>query len=335
MRKLANIATIVAIAGLATSSVTWTKARAQESTSPLRVGSGDAQIHVLPTPSGAKALAPSPFSDAGPLVYHGGPIMPQITTYAIFWMPPTLQTGAATGMSSAYRPLLKQFLIDYPGHGIDNNNTQYNQTGANPKYIHNAGHFGGAALDTSPYPASQCNDPATPGACLTDAQIRSEIRKVIALKGWPVGINKMFLLFTSSGEGSCFSSSSSVCAYTYFCAYHGRMGTNPATTIIFGNEPYGEPSVCQVPGAPSPNGDPAADDAATIASHEITEAMTDPLLNAWYSAQGNEIGDLCAYNYGTPIGWDGGNANQMWNGHYYLLQQEFDNYAGKCVQVGP
>lgn len=335
MMKLSNIAIIVAFAGLATSSVPWINADAQENPSPLTVGSGDARVHVWPTTGGAKALAASPFADTGPLAYNGGPIMPHIITYAIFWMPPTLQTGAATGMSSAYQPLLRQFLADYPGHGIDNNNTQYYQTGATPTYIHNAGHFGGAALDTSPYPASQCNDTATPGACLTDAQIRKEIRKIIALKGWPVGISKLFLLFTSSGEGSCLSGSSSLCAYTYYCAYHGYIGTDPATTIIFGNEPYGEPSVCQIPGEPSPNGDPAADDAASIASHETTEAMTDPLLNAWYSAQGNEIGDLCAYNYGTPIGWDGGHANEMWNGHYYLLQQEFDNHAGKCVQVGP
>lgn len=334
MRKLSNIVAGLAIAGLAISSVAWTNARAQENPSPLTVGSGDAQIHVFPTTGGVKGLAPSPFTDTGPLLYNGGPIMPHVTTYAIFWIPPTLQTGGATGMSAGYRPILKQFLNDYPGHGIDNNNTQYNQTGPT-KYIHNAGRFGGAAVDTSPYPASQCTDTATPGACLTDVQIRHEIKRIIALKGWPVGLNNMFLLFTSSGEGSCFDGSSTACAYTYYCAYHGHMGTNPSTAIIYGNQPYGDPTVCQAHGAPSPNGDPAADTETSIASHEMTEAITDPLLNAWYTAQGNEIGDLCAYDYGSSLGWDGGNANEMWNGNYYLLQQEFDNYAGGCVQVGP
>ncbi len=28
-------------------------------------------------------------------------------------------------------------------------------------------------------------------------------------------------------------------------------------------------------------------------------------------------------------------ANEMWNGDFYLLQQEFDNHVGGCVQVGP
>ena len=86
--------------------------------------------------------------------------------------------------------------------------------------------------------------------------------------------------------------------------------------------------------APSPNLDPVADAAATVASHELTEATTDPLGNAWFSSFGNEIGDLCAYKYGT-LTWDSTNANEMWNGNFYLLQQEYDNHVGDCVQVGP
>ena len=77
-------------------------------------------------------------------------------------------------------------------------------------------------------------------------------------------------------------------------------------------------------------------------SHEITEAQTDPLLDAWYTAgsSGFEIGDLCAYDYGHLQGWDGGKANQNWNGHFYELQAEFDNEAyatlgDGCSQVGP
>jgi hypothetical protein len=334
MRKLSTIVTIVAIAGLAISSMSWTNAQAQENPSPLTVGSGDARIHVLPTVGGAHALAPSAFADTGPLLYNGGPIMPHVTTYAIFWIPPRLQTGASTGVSANYRPLVKRFLNDYPGHGIDNNNTQYYQSAATTTFIRNAGHFGGAITDTSPYPTSLCSDPATPGACLTDGQIRSEVKKIVTLKGWPVGLTSMFLVFTANGEGSCTSASSSVCAYTYYCAYHGHIGTG-ASAIIYGNQPYADPSVCQIPGAPSPNNDPAADDEISIASHEMTEAITDPMLNAWYTAQFNEIGDLCAYNYGSSLGWDGGNANEMWNGNFYLVQQEFDNFAGGCVQVGP
>jgi hypothetical protein len=87
-------------------------------------------------------------------------------------------------------------------------------------------------------------------------------------------------------------------------------------------------------GQPSPNGVAAADAVTDVASHEITEAITDPFLNAWFDSSANEIGDLCAYNYGTNT-WDGGLANEQWNGNFYEVQQQFDNHAGGCVQLGP
>ena len=104
--------------------------------------------------------------------------------------------------------------------------------------------------------------------------------------------------------------------------------------------PFGEPSVCQISGTPSPNGDAAADTVMTATSHEMTEAITDPLLNAWFTAQGDEIGDLCNLMYGTNT-WDSNKANQLWNGNFYELQMEYSNHSnlaptsGGCVQVGP
>ena len=72
-----------------------------------------------------------------------------------------------------------------------------------------------------------------------------------------------------------------------------------------------------------------------LPSHEITEATTDPELNAWYdTANGEEIGDLCAWNFGTPT-WDGGLANQKWNAHFYDLQLEYNNHTASCVRLGP
>jgi hypothetical protein len=108
--------------------------------------------------------------------------------------------------------------------GIDNNNTQYYQIlGSTTTYIQNAAGviltngFAGSFVDNAPYPASGCSDTATPSNCITDAQIQAEIQRVMALMGWTSGPNKMFLLYTSSGEGSCLGSS---CAYTQYCAYH-------------------------------------------------------------------------------------------------------------------
>jgi hypothetical protein len=294
------------------------------------------KVHVFPTPNLNAAAA-----DTGPLVYNGGPVMQSgVTPYAIYWVPTKLQNGAVTSMSTHYKTVLKNVLGDYMAHGIDNNNTQYAQqinfTG--PKtYIQNKGASAVSYVDTNPFPASGCADTATPGNCITDGQLQTEIVKVMTLKGWTGGLNKIFFVFTSSGEGSCFDATNAQCAYTYYCGYHsyllgGALGTTP---IIYANLPYGNLVNCQVPGTPSPNSDAIADAAATVASHELTEAITDPELNAWYTARGNEIGDLCAYNYGVVYSWDGGMANQMWNGRFYMLQTEFDNNQLSCVQIGP
>jgi hypothetical protein len=336
MRKLLTVVVSFAVVGTVLGWLFQGRAGAQEEIqfSPLTLISGDSIAHIFPTVNEAGALG-VPGADSGPLLYHGGPIISSVTTYAIFWLPASgkLQNGASTSLSAHYQAVQDNMLADYPGHGIDNNNTEYYETsGTITTYIHNAGGLGGSDVDTDAYPASGCTDHDTPGNCITDAQIRAEIEKVMSVKGWTGGINKIFLLFTSSGEGSCFSSSSSSCAYTQYCAYHSYVsGTTP---IIYGNEPYGNTTFCQVGGTPSPNNDAAADTATTAASHEVSEAITDPELNAWYTGQGNEIGDLCAYIYGTNT-WDSGKANQMWNGHFYELQKEFDNHAGSCAQVGP
>ena len=77
-----------------------------------------------------------------------------------------------------------------------------------------------------------------------------------------------------------------------------------------------------------------ADAATTSASHEVTEIITDPFGTAWYTSQGNEIGDLCAYIYQNNT-YANGLANQFWSGFPFELQTEFDNQSGQCVQIGP
>jgi hypothetical protein len=307
-------------------------AAAQDSPLSVRDNQGHG-AHMFPTVNFAPALPP-----ATPLVYHGGPVMQaSLTTYAIFWVPAKLQNGGATTMTAHYQTVETNLLRDYPAHGIDNNNTQYYQTtptGAK-QFIQNKGGLGGVFVDTNPYPASGCSDSATPGNCITDAQLQTELLNVMGLNGWTGGLNKMFLVFTSSGEGSCFDSTSSSCAYAApsgYCAYHGFI--SGSTPIVYSNEPFGDTSVCQTGGTPSPNGDPQADTAATAASHEITEAVTDPELNAWFTTGGSEIGDLCAYLYGVNT-FDSAKANQWWNGHFYELQTEYSNHTLSCLRVGP
>lgn len=330
MTKLLKVVAGLVIMGL----LMYASAGAQDASSQTPRTDGQ-NVHMFPTVSQHFAAPPPP----QPLLYHtGGPVMQNgVTLFAIFWVPPTLQNGHSTSLTAHYEAIQKQMLGDYPGHGLDNNNTQYYQVIGTTKYIQNKG--GAAAtsyVDTNPYPASGCSDTVTPGNCITDAQLQTEIQRVMTLKGWTGGLGKMFFVYTGIGEGSCFTSSSSSCAYTAYCAYHGYYvsGTTP---VVYANMPYADPNYCYSSGTgqTSPNNDIPADAAANVSSHELTEAITDPELNAWFDSGGNEIGDICAWDFGLTYTWDGGLANEMWNGHFYTLQTEYDNNAAACVQVGP
>lgn len=305
--------------------------------SPFRVTGETGTVHIYPTPELSRQIKAQQGSNAlGVLTYQGGPIMTGENLYAIFWIPATLQNGSATGLSTKYQTVAKQFLADYPDHGIANNSTQYYSTTSGKKYFVGKGGLAGAYVDTNPYPASGCADSVTPGNCITDAQLQTEIANVMALKGWTGGLNKMFIVFTSTGEGSCFDNTSTSCAYTQYCAYHGYFGSTTSPTI-YANQPYADPNYCyaSLNGQKAPSGDIPSDANVNVTSHEITEANTDPELNAWWdTANGYEIGDLCAWIFGVN-GWDGALANQMWNGHFYDLQTEYDNHAAACVQLGP
>ena len=106
--------------------------------------------------------------------------------------------------------------------------------------------------------------------------------------------------------------------------------------MVYANEPYGDLNNCQVAGTAVAEQRPSCRCRRRLRpATKFTEAITDPELNSWFTAQGNEIGDLCAYDYGLFNNWDGGNANQMWNGRFYMLQTEYDNNQLGCVQVGP
>jgi hypothetical protein len=72
--------------------------------------------------------------------------------------------------------------------------------------------------------------------------------------------------------------------------------------------------------------DLVTDSMANTMAHELNETMTDPFLNAWYrNGTGDEVGDLCSWNFGAWKNYLGVNFNIQLGSHYYLLQQ---NYFG-------
>ena len=293
---------------------------------PFRV---PAHIGGVVTPRGVRVGVPAARPQVDNLTYGNGPVMAhKEVSYAIFWLPPTLQDGSPTSMSPTYQPLIERYFDDVGGHRLYALAKQYYEVvGGKQVNIRNRSSAGPVWVDTQPYPPSGCDDPATPGNCLTDLQIKQEAAHAIDVNHWQGGITKMFFVFTSSGEGSCFGAGPSGCAFTDYCAYHGAFVHKGET--IYANMPYlGTTGGCHTP--TSPNGDIAADSTINVASHEQMESVTDPLPGSGWTSPEGEIGDKCVWFFGV-LGYDG-IANERWNGHLYVLQEEWSNDVSRCSQ---
>lgn len=125
--------------------------------------------------------------DVLPLEYHNGPVMRATSTsYAIFWLPSSLQDGSAIPVSATYVSLITRYFGDIGGSGLYNSATQYYDAGGS---IVNSSTLGGAWMDTSPYPASDCQDTSTPGDCMSDTLFQNEVAKAMQANGWNGGLN--------------------------------------------------------------------------------------------------------------------------------------------------
>jgi hypothetical protein len=258
------------------------------------------------------------------LNYYGGPVMHTDANYAIYWAP------SGHSFSSGYTSLITKFFSDVAAADGSTTNDysvarQYHDTsGIGFSYGASAG---GALTDTNPYPASGCRAAAT---CITDAQLQTEVQRFLAANKRQGGLDKMYFVYFPAGVATCFDSSGSQCSTNVYCAYHSSYGSGSASTL-YANMPYAGVSGCET--GQYPNGNVAGDSALNVTSHENIEGITDPLGNAWYDSSGNEIGDKCNFNFGSPLGGSpGAEYNEAIATGRYYLQQEWSNANSGCVQ---
>jgi len=253
--------------------------------------------------------------------YNGGPTMHTSISYTIFWLPSGSSFEQLSGTNSAYMSLIDRFLNDTTG------TTYYNILNQYPDSLNGApidkSIVGGYYLDTTPYPTN-----GSQTSPLYDSDIQAEIARAMAANNWVAGPNKIFHVFTGYGIQSCYDSSNTECTFNAYCAYHSFF-TQRSQSIIYSNMPdfNGLSGRCTPRGLPPPNGDYYADPEINILSHELFEAVSDPLLNAWHDSS-REIGDKCAWTFGT-VSPDG--SNLVLNDHKYLVQLEWSNYGSTCV----
>jgi hypothetical protein len=278
------------------------------------------------------------------LDYNGGPVMPSNTDYMLLWSP-----GGQAAYPSGYLSGLKRYFADlaHDSGGVQNTDSTSAQyadlTGAFARY---AVTFGGVLVDTNPYPTAQCpvNSPVV--ACLTDPQIQQELVNFVTAHNLKADLTHEYFLLTpphvetcftndpSTGFGGCSAGIVPFSGLAAFCAYH--QNTSLSQFLIYANDPF-------VPGNPHcddgnhPNGIADGELSGGL-SHEHNESVTDPIPNdAWTNGaganQGQENGDQCTRQYGTPLGThNGANYNQVINGHFYWYQEEWSNIGHACLQ---
>jgi len=281
----------------------------------------------------------------GPLLYGGGPVMRDPTNYVIIWNPP----GAT--FSATYQQLIEQYFKDIGDTPFMEINSQYGDSSGDP--VPNTNHFGGTWIDTTAYP--QAGTVADP---LVGGDIQASVNRAIAANPtWQApGLNTMYFVYLGQNIIECFKGSAnkygcfagtdsggnsppasngppnSVLGAGTYCAYHYFFGAGPR---IYANMPYASLGACY----PTPNlvGYPNGSDADVVlspTSHEQFEAYSDPLIDAWADAGGNENGDKCAYTYGQ-VEPDGTNF-VLWGRRYQLQEQWSNALTYGCVKrAGP
>lgn len=129
---------------------------------------------------------------------------------------------------------------------------------------------------------TQTTDDPTPGT-MTDDDLRAIVTRLTA-GPLPSNANTLLALFTPPGTVIDATSVGAGKTCIDHCAYHEFVGG-----VAYAALPYFDCAGCMSASHPT---DTFAS-MCRVASHEVCEAVTDPLLSSWYAADGEEIGDLC------------------------------------------
>jgi hypothetical protein len=260
-----------------------------------------------PRKMSAQALAPAatPASGNG-IDYHGGPIMPGTVNLYYIWY------GNWSGKSAP--AILNDWGNNIGGSPIYRINTTYSDST-------------GASVSGNVHLAGSTSVGYSHGTSVADGDVWTIVNDVLSAGSLPSDPNGVYFVLTSSDVNE----TGGFC--TSFCGWHtaqSRNGTNIKFAFV------GDAARCNgsCGSGPSPNGDVSGDSMASIMFHELSESVSDPLVNAWFASNGSENGDLCAWKFGTTYkAANGANANVRLGNRDYLLQEMWLNANGGSCQL--
>jgi hypothetical protein len=176
--------------------------------------------------------------------------------------------------------------------------------------------------------AKQMSDNYSHGSSLKNADVADVVRQAITTHALPADVNGVYFVLTSKDvkQGVSFNSFCNL-----YCGWHNTgSGTLNGHTADIRYAFVGDAAKCITSCAAqstSPNDNPGADGMISVIAHELTEAVTDPdIATGWrfYSTDGNENADECAWTFGTEYtAPNGTRANVHLGSRDYLVQQNW------------
>ena len=242
-------------------------------------------IRIVPLRMPAVLRAEAQAAPTARLTYRNGPLLPAVEVFTIFWGSAWKKSPLSATVADINRffdAILVSVLIDQL--------SEYNA--GTLKISH--GRRTGSVTITTPAPARS----------LTDTAIRAFLQQRISGGKVPkVTKNSLYFIYVPPGVRVAMGGSASCQA---FCGYHNAIGRR----IFYAVMPYPDCSGC--------TGSLAAFDALTsTSSHELCEAITDPIPGeGWYDDANGEVGDICA--------WETKTVGQ------YTVQLEWSNKSNRC-----
>jgi hypothetical protein len=272
-------------------------------------------VHVLPGPAALRNehfVQPSDHQPIGyatkftftpaknaPLTWQGGSVISGAGVYNIFWNSSAANVPGTQSSNATAKDQMEAFVKAYSG------SPDYGIIGANGNYSLS----GNPIATTIAYKGTFVDTKATQSS-IKDSAIQSYIAGLLPSLG---GANESVLYSVYFPSGMTVSAGSSR-SCSSFCGYHSSFTTG-GKTIKYAVYPYPCSRGCSL------SGKGAADMWTIVTSHEIREAVTDPVNAWWDTTTGYEADDKCAWQQ----------LYQMSVGSYWI-QPEFSNADGnKCV----
>jgi len=256
--------------------------------------------HIFAAKGGGKKGGGSPL-----MTYHGGPVLHTNTTTAIFWgsewSSTSFQGDKVTGLDTFFGGLNKS--------SFASTSTEYTDGSGN---VTTSSTYHGHVFDlsTAPRRAIQVSD-AVAEAC-----------KVTNDNPDPNGV---YFLYTSTGAG-----------HVNYCAWHSHGTCSNGASVQVAYMPNIDGIAGCDPQDTTTSHSEGLAALVNVTSHEWSEAITDPALNAWYDSSGEENGDKCAWSFhnDVSVGGQQWKVQMEWSNAAYNAGTGYPNLSGQngCLQ---